>query len=75
MKAMKFWLLMAVMVVAIAAHARKNDDPEMRHVRLTMMDGKQIEGYIPKKYMGWGARISSKTCRESRWQKSQEVRC
>lgn len=53
MKAMKFWLLMAVMVVAIAAHARKNDDPEMRHVRLTMMDGKQIEGYIPKKYMGW----------------------
>lgn len=27
MKAMKFWLLMAVMVVAIAAHARKNDDP------------------------------------------------
>ena len=53
MKAMKFWLLIAVMVVAIAAHARKNDDPEMRHVRLTMMDGKQIEGYIPKKYMGW----------------------
>lgn len=50
---MKFWLLIAVMVVAIAAHARKNDDPEMRHVRLTMMDGKQIEGYIPKKYMGW----------------------
>lgn len=53
MKAMKFWLLIAVMMVAIAAHARKNDDPEMRHVRLTMMDGKQIEGYIPKKYMGW----------------------
>lgn len=50
---MKFWLLIAVMMVAIAAHARKNDDPEMRHVRLTMMDGKQIEGYIPKKYMGW----------------------
>lgn len=52
MKTLKFWiLLLAVMVVAISAHARKNDDPEMRHVRLTMMDGKQVEGYIPKKYM------------------------
>lgn len=54
MKAMKFWLLIAVMVVAIAAHARKNDDPEMRHVRLTMMDGKQIEGYILRST--WGGR-------------------
>ena len=54
MKTLKFWiLLLAVMVVAISAHARKNDDPEMRHVRLTMMDGKQVEGYIPKKYMTW----------------------
>lgn len=54
MKTLKFWiLLLAVMVVAISAQARKNDDPEMRHVRLTMMDGKQVEGYIPKKYMTW----------------------
>ena len=30
MKAMKFWLLIAVMMVAIAAHARKNDDPEIQ---------------------------------------------
>ena len=54
MKTMKIWLLfLAVMMVAISAHARKNNDPEMRHVRLTMMDGKQVEGYIPKKYMTW----------------------
>ena len=53
MKAMKIWLLLAVMVVAISAHARKNDDPEMRHVRLTMTDGTQVEGYIPKKHMSW----------------------
>ena len=26
--------------------ARKNDDPDMRHVRLTFTDGKQLEGYI-----------------------------
>ena len=52
MKTMKIWLLfLAVMMVAISAHARKNNDPEMRHVRLTMMDGKQVEGYIPKKYI------------------------
>lgn len=48
MKAMKIWLLLAVMLMAIAVHARKNDDPEMRHVRLTMTDGTQVEGYIPK---------------------------
>lgn len=53
MKAMKIWLLLAVMVMAIAVHARKNDDPEMRHVRLTMTDGTQVEGYIPKKHMSW----------------------
>ena len=33
--------------------ARKNDDPDMRHVRLTFTDGKQLEGYIPRKYMTW----------------------
>ena len=33
--------------------ARKNDDPDMRHVRLTFTDGKQLEGYIPQKYMTW----------------------
>lgn len=54
MKAMKFWLLMAVMVVAIAAHARKNDDPEMRHVRLTMMDGKQMRATFLRST--WGGR-------------------
>lgn len=53
MKAMKIWLLLAVMVMTIAVHARKNDDPEMRHVRLTMTDGTQVEGYIPKKHMSW----------------------
>lgn len=54
MRTLKIWLLfMVAMVVAIAAHARK-DDPDMRHVRLTMTDGKQVEGYIPKKYMTWG---------------------
>lgn len=41
------------MVVATAALARKNDDPDMRHVRLTLTDGTQVEGYIPKKYMTW----------------------
>ena len=33
--------------------ARKNDDPDMRHVRHTFTDGKQLEGYIPQKYMTW----------------------
>lgn len=44
MKAMKFWLLMAVMVVATGTRSQ-NDDPEMRHVRLTMMDGKRIREF------------------------------
>lgn len=45
---------MVAMVVAVTAQARNNDDPEMRHVRLTLTNGKQVEGYIPKKYMVWG---------------------
>ena len=67
MKAMKIWLLLAVMVMAIAVHARKNDDPEMRHVRLTMTDGTQVEGYIPKKKHELVFGISSETFRQSRW--------
>lgn len=59
MKTMKIWLFFgAVMMVAISAHARKNNDPEMRHVRLTMMDGKQMEGYIPKKLLEYQVRLS-----------------
>ena len=41
------------MLLGQAAQARKNDDPDMRHVRLTLNDGKQVEGWIPRKYMTW----------------------
>lgn len=46
-------LLMAAMVLATTSQARKNDDPDLRHVRLTTTDGKTIEGWIPRKQMTW----------------------
>lgn len=39
----------------VVAQARREDDPDMRRVRLTMTNGKQVEGYILHKYMGWAA--------------------
>ncbi len=48
-------MFLAATVLATAGHARRNDDPNMRHVRLTLTDGKQVEGYIPKKKMNWGS--------------------
>lgn len=43
------------MLLPLAAQAKRSDDPDMRRVRLTMTNGKQVEGYIPRKYMNWTA--------------------
>ena len=52
MKTIRFMLLfMAALLFATASEARKKDDPKMRLVRLTMTDGRLVEGYIPAKYL------------------------
>lgn len=66
MKAMKIWLLLAVMLMAIAVHARKNDDPEMRHVRLTDR-WHTSRGLHSQKTHELVFGISSETFRQSRW--------
>ena len=41
MRTIRLWLLLvAAVVLAMPGQARKNDDPDMRHVRLTFTDGK-----------------------------------
>ena len=72
MRKMRFLLLLfALAMLATAAYAR-NDDPEMRHVRLTMTDGSKVEGYIPSKNLMWNIQFQVKLSDNPEGKKSKK---
>lgn len=45
----KTLIMLLLLTVAVTHLAAKDDDPDARFVKVTLKDGKTVEGWLPKK--------------------------
>lgn len=70
----KTLIMLLLLTVAVTHLAAKDDDPDARFVKVTLKDGKTVEGWLPKKNDVFNCQWSFKLCNAPDTKKGTEYK-